>query len=87
MTKLDVIKDEIKGEIECYICGLDLLIPTKIRDRDNSINIQNKKFPSMVLWNGLKKELCLSCHKNHIDGMKIYQENNPNWENTKVKRL
>jgi len=64
---------------KCYVCGIDLEVQ-KIQTRDTNENQQYYEFPTMTLWNGKKKELCGSCYKNHIHGIKIFKENNPNWQ-------
>lgn len=79
MSNNKMNKEKILNPKECYICGIDLKTQ-KIRDRNENPNNPVYQFPTMTLWNGVKKELCGSCYKNHLQGMEIYQENNPNWK-------
>lgn len=64
---------------KCYICGIDLKTQN-IKDRHENMDNPAYEFPTMTLYNGYTEQLCGSCYKNHIQGIKIYQENNPNWK-------
>lgn len=39
-----------------------------------------QKFPRMILWNGTRKEVCAGCYKAHVEGLKVYKENNPDFK-------
>lgn len=61
---------------KCHICSINLN-SQKIQDRYRNDDISAQKFPTMTTHNGMKKELCGPCYKNHLSGMEIYKENHP----------
>lgn len=73
--------DDIK---KCYICDTKL-DSQKIKNRHRNDDISAREFPTMVLYNGVKKELCGPCYINHLSGMKIYKENHPELEYPKAR--
>lgn len=77
-TNEEQLTPKIETFSKCYVCGLDL-DSQKIKEQHQGDNTPLKSYPTMTLFNGQKKELCGSCYKNHIQGIEIYQKNNPNW--------
>lgn len=78
---MDNTDDELL-ERDCYVCGDDLTRKYKEDDtsRQNDFNASTQKFPEMILWNGTKKEVCGACYIAYVEGLKVYKENNPNFE-------
>ncbi len=76
--------------IKCYICGVDLMQEWKKEEsqqknnsdikQQNDLNETPQHFPTMTRFDGQKKELCGSCFKNYLGGIKIYQEKHPEWQ-------
>ena len=86
MSNENTEQDENENIISCYICGLDLMKEyRKDTTQQNDLKESVQKFPTMIRYDGQKKELCASCYKNHLSGMAIYQENNPNWKPPKAR--
>lgn len=59
--------------MKCYICNGKIIT---YLDNDSQC---------MITWNLQKKELCDICYKNHISGISVYIQNNPDWIYPKVK--
>lgn len=74
--------DNNDKKIGCYVCDTNLKEEYKkeIIQYSDSDHFFKKICVGMIRWDGVKKLLCVSCYKNHLSGIKIYQEKNPNWE-------
>jgi len=71
----------LNDEKRCYVCNTDLELEYKKEIiQQGYSNFFENICVGMIKFDGVKKLLCVSCYKNQVQGIKIYQENNPDWK-------
>jgi len=60
----------------CYVCGEDLVRHNETDyAQQTDLNSMPQEYSQISLWNGTRKEVCISCYKAMHECLSVYNQN------------